>query len=241
MIIVNNTFSDFEKFTELSNEEGLLALINKPKTWTSFDVVNKLRYTSKVKKVGHAGTLDPLAEGLVLIAFGKATKKINDLILLNKNYLAEFKLGATSKSYDSEFEEENIQDSSKIDLETIKNEIENNFLGEIEQIPPVFSAKKVNGKRAYKLARNEKEVKLQAVSVFIHNFEVINFENPYLKLNIDCSKGTYIRALARDLGEKLGVGAYMSDLKRTSIGDFKLEDALSIEEFISEFNYDKSL
>lgn len=241
MIIVNNTFSDFEKFTELSNEEGLLALINKPKTWTSFDVVNKLRYTSKIKKVGHAGTLDPLAEGLVLIAFGKATKKINDLILLNKNYLAEFKLGATTKSYDSEFEEENILDSSKIDLETIKNEIKNNFLGEIEQIPPVFSAKKVNGKRAYKLARNEKEVKLQAVSVFIHNFEVINFENPYLELNIDCSKGTYIRALARDLGEKLGVGAYMSDLKRTSIGEFKLEDALSIEEFISEFNYDKSL
>ena len=241
MQIVDSKFTDFDKFVEISNEEGILALINKPKTWTSFDVVNKLRYASKVKKVGHAGTLDPLAEGLVLIAFGKATKQINDLILLKKRYIAEFKLGAITKSYDSEYEEEEIKSINNIHIQNVNETINNNFIGKINQIPPVFSAKKVNGKRAYKLARNEKEIELQAVEVEIFKYELLNFELPYLSFDIECSKGTYIRALARDLGEKLECGSYMSKLNRVSIGEFSLDFALSIDEFINKLNYDKSI
>ena len=196
----------------------------------------------KVKKVGHAGTLDPLAEGLVLVAFGKkATKEINNLILLKKRYLAQFKLGATTKSYDSEFEEENIKDTSAVNLKIIQELIANNFIGEISQMPPDFSAKKINGTRAYNLARKEKEVKLNPVSVFIHNFDVISYDNPFVNVDIECSKGTYIRAIARDLGDELSCGGYMTKLLRTSIGDYKLENALSIDEFIGKINYDKSI
>lgn len=242
MQIVDKNFQNFDKFLEISNEEGTFALINKPKTWTSFNVVNKLRFATKVKKVGHAGTLDPLAEGLVLIAFGKkATKEINNLVLLKKRYKAEFKLGATTKSYDSEFEEENLKDTSEVNLELIKELISNKFINEISQLPPIFSAKKINGTRAYNLARKEKEVKLNPVSVFIHNFDIISYNNPLLEVDIECSKGTYIRSIARDLGDELNCGGYMTKLLRTSIGDYKLENALSIDEFISRINYDKSL
>jgi tRNA pseudouridine55 synthase len=241
MQIVDSNFTDFDKFVKISNEEGILALINKPITWTSFDVVNKLRYASKVKKVGHAGTLDPLAEGLVLIAFGKATKKINDLILLKKRYIAEFKLGAITKSYDSEYEEEEIKSIDNIDYEKVNKTIKSNFIGTISQIPPIFSAKKVNGKRAYKLARNEKEIELQPVDVEIYKYDILNFNLPYINFDIECSKGTYIRALARDLGKELKCGAYMTKLNRTSIGQYSLEFALNIEEFINKINYDKSI
>ncbi len=234
MLILNNCFSNFNELTEIANNEGFVLLVNKPITWSSFDVVNKLRFATKIKKVGHAGTLDPLATGLMLIAFGKATKKIDSLVLLNKKYKAIFKLGATTKSDDSEYPEENIKNASNIDQLLIKNTINSNFIGKITQMPPNFSAKKIKGKRAYKIAREGKEVELAPVELTINQFEIINYDNPFVEVLIDCSKGTYIRSLARDLGEKLHCGAYMSNLVRTEIGEYRLDDAFELNDFIDK-------
>lgn len=241
MKIIDNQADELSNFAEIANDEGCIVLIDKPIEWTSFDVVNKLRYASKVKKVGHAGTLDPLATGLVLIAFGKATKQINDLVLLNKVYKAIFRLGATTLSDDSEYPEENLKPLKSINIELIENIIKDNFLGEIQQMPPQFSAKKVKGKRAYKSAREGKEVELAPVNLKINKFDILNYQEPFLEVLIDCSKGTYIRALARDLGQKLDCGGYMSGLIRTSIGEFKLDKAFQIDEFIEKLNNDSSI
>lgn len=238
MLILNNNFNDFGDLNEIAINEGFILLIDKPITWSSFDVVNKLRFATKILKVGHAGTLDPLATGLMIVAFGKATKKIDSLVLLSKKYKAVFRLGATTQSDDSEYPEENISDVNHIDLQQIQTSIQNNFLGTISQMPPNFSAKKVNGKRAYKFAREGKSVELSPVELTINQYDVLSYNQPFLEVLIDCSKGTYIRSLARDLGKQLGCGAYMSSLIRTEIGEYKLEDAFELNEFIKIINND---
>lgn len=215
--------------TQKSQDEGRLLLVNKPFDWTSFDVVNKLRNRLKIKKIGHAGTLDPLATGLLIICVGKMTKKIEQFMGLEKEYTGAFIIGQTTPSFDLE-----TAVTEPVDITSITNELiyetAKTFIGNINQIPPLHSAIKVGGKRAYKLARKGKEVELKSRAVEIKEFEITSIQLPEIKFRIICSKGTYIRSIARDMGEALGVGAYLSQLCRTRIGDFKLENALLVEE-----------
>ncbi|ROL62100.1 tRNA pseudouridine(55) synthase TruB [Bacteroidetes/Chlorobi group bacterium ChocPot_Mid] len=220
--------SDLLKYSE---DFGVFLLIDKPKDWTSFDIVAKIRNLTKIKKIGHAGTLDPLATGLLILALGrKATREIDKFRELRKKYLAEIKLGATTKSDDAEFDEENIQDVGDIS-EQVLNTTVSKYLGKIEQLPPVFSAQKVSGKPAYKSARKNKDVELRLKEVEIFSIEIKRIYLPFISLKIECSKGTYIRSLARDIGKDLGCGAYLSDLRRTNIGDYRVENSFDINEF----------
>ena len=218
--------------TEVKNpfEEGKVLLINKPLEWTSFDAVRKIRNLIRIKKVGHAGTLDPLATGLLIICTGKFTKKINEYMAQEKEYTGAFTLGATTPTYDLESKPENIKPTENLTEEMIKGAT-NHFIGEILQVPPAHSAIKVDGKRVYELARKGKEVKLEPRRITIKVFEIIKIEMPVVHFRVVCSTGTYIRSLANDFGEKLGCGAYLSSLCRTRIGEFSLNDAMSIEEF----------
>jgi tRNA pseudouridine55 synthase len=211
-------------------EEGQVLLIDKPLQWTSFDVIRKIRHLIRVKKVGHAGTLDPLATGLLIICTGKFTKKINEYMAREKEYTGTFTLGATTPTYDLESKPENFRSLENIPEEKIKSTT-HGFLGEIMQVPPAHSAIKVEGKRVYELARKGKEVKLEPRKVFIKEFEITGIESPVVHFRVVCSTGTYIRSLANDFGEALACGAYLSSLRRTRIGEFKIEDALSINEF----------
>ena len=211
-------------------EQGQVLLINKPLHWTSFDVVRKIRNSIGVKKVGHAGTLDPLATGLLIICTGKFTKKINEYMAREKEYSGSFTLGATTPTYDLESEPGNFKSIENVSYEEIKN-TNQKFTGEILQIPPAHSAIKLEGKRVYQLARKGAEVKLEPRKILVKEFEVGEIRLPTVDFRIVCSTGTYIRSLANDFGEALGCGAYLSSLCRTRIGEFKLEDALSIEEF----------
>lgn len=216
-------------------QNGYIQLVDKPYTWTSFQLVNKLKYVLKndygLKKVkiGHAGTLDPLATGLLIICIGKATKQIETLQAGEKEYTGTFVLGATTPCFDKEkpvdatYPTDHI--SEKMLLETARK-----FTGEIEQIPPVFSAVKVNGRRAYDFARNAEEVEMKAKKIHISNFELTRIELPEVDFRIVCSKGTYIRAIARDFGFALGSGAHLSALRRERIGSFSVSDALQIDE-----------
>jgi len=206
-----------------------LLLINKPLRWTSFDVVNKLRYRLKIKKIGHAGTLDPLATGLLILCTGKMTKRIDEFQAREKEYTGKFIIGQTTPSHDLETSVTESLDISFITEDQI-NQATKKFIGVIQQIPPLHSAIKVDGKRAYKLARKGKEVELKPREVNISEFEIINIRNNEVCFRIVCSKGTYIRSIARDFGIELGVGAYLAELCRTRIGEFKLEDAVTIEE-----------
>ena len=206
-----------------------MLLINKPLGWTSFDAVNKLRYRLKIKKIGHAGTLDPLATGLLIICTGKMTKQIEDFMGLEKEYTGTFVIGQTTPSYDLETEVSEAKDISAVTKDSILNAAKI-LTGKISQLPPAHSAIKVGGKRAYKFARQGKEVELKHRDVEVSEFEITSIALPMINFRIVCSKGTYIRSLARDLGEGLGVGAYLSQLCRTRIGSFKLEDAVSIDE-----------
>jgi len=201
-------------------------LINKPLGWTSFDVVNKLRYKLKIKKIGHAGTLDPLATGLLIICTGKMTKRIDEFQAQEKEYSGKFVLGQTTPSLDLETEVSEPLDISFVTLESIQS-VPLKFMGTIQQVPPAHSAIRIKGKRAYELARKGKEPSLQAREVFIKEFEITHIELPSVRFRVVCSKGTYIRSLARDFGEALGTVAYLTDLCRTRIGEFKLADALS--------------
>jgi len=211
--------------------EGRVLLINKPLEWTSFDVVNKLRYKLRTKKIGHAGTLDPLASGLLIICTGKMTKRIEEFQAQEKEYTGKFVLGQSTPSYDLETEVSEAQDISSITENHVRSATEK-FMGSIQQVPPLHSAIKVDGKRAYKLARKGKEVELKAREVFIREFEITSIEKPSVSFRVVCSKGTYIRSLARDFGHALGTVAYLSELCRTRIGDFKLSNALTIDQVL---------
>ncbi len=211
-------------------EEGKVLLINKPLRWTSFDAVRKIRNLIRIKKVGHAGTLDPLATGLLIICTGKFTKRINEYMAQEKEYTGTFTLGATTPTYDLESEPENFKSTDHINEEILESATRQ-FIGEIMQVPPAHSAIKVDGKRVYELARQGKEVKLEPRKITIKEFEITKVEMPIVHFKVVCSTGTYIRSLANDFGEVLGCGAYLSSLCRTRIGSFLLNDAMSMEAF----------
>ncbi|MCZ2222708.1 MAG: tRNA pseudouridine(55) synthase TruB [Chitinophagales bacterium] len=213
--------------------EGQVLLFNKPLRWTSFDIVKKVRILTKVSKVGHAGTLDPLATGLLIICTGKFTKKINEYMGLPKEYTGTFTLGATTASYDLEQRPENFKDYSHITEENIY-ETTKQFIGNILQTPPQHSAIKKNGKRLYESARRGIEVKVEPRPISIHTFTITKIELPIVHFKVLCSTGTYIRSLANDFGAALGVGAYLSSLCRTAIGNFTLDNAYNIENFEKE-------
>jgi len=211
-------------------EQGKVLLVDKPLQWTSFDVIRRIRHLIKVKKVGHAGTLDPLATGLLIICTGKFTKKINEYMAREKEYTGTFTLGATTPTYDLESKPESFKSLENISEEKIMSATKN-FLGEVMQVPPAHSAIKLEGKRVYELARKGKEVKLEARKIFIKEFDITSIELPRVHFRVVCSTGTYIRSLANDFGEALTCGAYLSSLRRTRIGEFKIEDALTMEGF----------
>jgi len=212
---------------------GELFLINKPYQWTSFDVVRKVRNTLKIKKVGHAGTLDPLATGLLIVCAGKMTKQIDTFMGQEKEYTGTFVIGATTDSFDLEQPILPVADPSGINLEQVLLAVRQ-LTGIIQQVPPTHSAIKVDGKRVYESARKGISVKMDPREVTVSEFEITRFENAEIDFRIVCSKGTYIRSLARDLGEILGVGAYMSALCRTRIGDNFLEKSWELDELIEE-------
>lgn len=211
---------------------GEVFLVNKPKEWTSFDVVKKIRNALKIKKVGHAGTLDPLATGLLIVCAGKKTKSIETFMGQEKEYTGTFVLGKTTESFDLERAIVEVADPSGLKTEDVRQAAAQ-LTGNIMQVPPAHSAIKVDGKRVYKAARRGEEVILEPRPVTVSVFEITDFNNPEVHFRIVCSKGTYIRSLARDLGEILGVGAYLSALCRTRIGEFKLEEAEELEDLIS--------
>ena len=206
-----------------------MLLINKPLEWTSFDVVNKLRYRLKIKKIGHAGTLDPLATGLLIICTGKMTKQIDGFQAQEKEYIGRFVIGQTTASYDLETAPGEPLDLQHITMDQMRTAARQ-FIGLIQQTPPLHSAIKIDGKRAYELARKGMEQELKPREVEIKEFEITQVEKPWVSFRVVCSKGTYIRSLARDFGNALGVGAYLAELCRTRIGDFKLENALTIDQ-----------
>lgn len=219
---------------------GKLILIDKEKEWSSFDVVNKIRSAIKKKfsikkiKVGHAGTLDPLATGLLILCTGKMTKKIDNLSILRKRYLGTITLGATTPSYDCETAINNTYPTSHITEKLIKSNI-NNFIGVISQKPPIYSAIKKDGKRLYMYARAGEKVEINSRKIEIFDFKIIKIDMPNIDFEISCSKGTYIRSIANDFGENLNSGAYLSNLKRTEIGDFKITNASKVNEFIDKY------
>lgn len=208
-------------------------MIDKPLRWTSFDVVRKIRNLIRIKKVGHAGTLDPLATGLLIICTGKFTKKINEYMAKEKEYTGSFTLGATTASYDLEQEPENFKPFEHLTEDEIRSAA-TPFTGEILQIPPAHSAIQINGKRVYELARQGKEVIIEPRRVTIKEFEITKIELPLVYFRVVCSTGTYIRSLANDFGKALGCGAHLSSLCRTRIGEFKNEDAMSMDAFEEE-------
>jgi tRNA pseudouridine55 synthase len=222
---------------------GEVILIDKPKGWTSFDVVKKVRYLIKTKKVGHAGTLDPLATGLLILCSGKMTKTIDSIQAQEKEYIVDFRLGATTPSYDAEFAPENICDSSHITRERIEAAMPA-YVGAISQLPPQFSAVKVDGKRAYAAARAGQVVEIKPRTITVYDFELLDFrpdngtDGAWASARVRCSKGTYIRTLVHDLGQALGVGAYILELRRTRIGQYTVDQAYTPEAFAALLQQD---
>ena len=220
--------------------EGKMILINKPLTWTSFQAIKKVRWLVKTKKVGHAGTLDPLATGLLIICTGKFTKKINEYMGMEKEYTGTITIGATTSTFDLEKEPENIKDISHITQEQIIATTQQ-FIGNILQMPPQHSAIKKDGKRLYETARLGIEVKVDARSVTIKEFTITKIEGANISFKVVCGTGTYIRSLANDFGAALGVGGYLSKLCRTRIGVFTLENATTIEAFEKQFEVNEAV
>ena len=208
--------------------EGKVLLLDKPIGWTSFNMVQKVRHLTKVTKVGHAGTLDPLATGLLIICTGKFTKQINTYMGMTKEYTGTLVIGATTPTYDLESEPENFQPIDHITEEQIKAATKQ-FVGAILQMPPQHSAIKKDGKRLYESARQGIEVKVDPRPITIESFEITHIDLPKIDFKVVCSTGTYIRSLVKDFGDALGVGAYMSALRRTKIGAFHVEDAMQWE------------
>lgn len=227
------------KFTPQSITEGELLLIDKPLEWTSFQVVNKIRWALKRKfnikklKVGHAGTLDPLATGLLIICTGKMTKKISEFQDLDKTYIGTITLGATTPSFDLETPINKRFPLKHLNKEKII-EAKKNFIGTINQYPPIFSAIKKKGKRLYEFARIGKKIDIQSRKVIIYNLEFSNINLPDLNFKLKCSKGTYIRSLANDFGKSIDSGGYLSSLRRTAIGSFKIKNSIQLQEFIEK-------
>lgn len=217
--------------------EGEVLLINKPLNWTSFDVVNKLRYAITKKlgnriKVGHAGTLDPLATGLLIICTGKMTKRIDEFSGMDKEYAGTFFIGATTPTYDSEMEPDAVFSIDHIDEKMIK-ETQQKFMGVMEQMPPIYSAIKIDGKTAYQQARKGKEMEMKTRAIEIKEFELTRIAMPEIDFRAVCSKGTYIRSLAFDFGKALNSGGYLKSLCRTKIGTFDLKNSMTVDECVS--------
>jgi tRNA pseudouridine55 synthase len=230
-IITNQT-------TDLSNadfSEGEIILIDKPSGPTSFQVVSKIRKITGAKKVGHSGTLDPKASGLMILCTGKKTKEMDRFINLNKKYSGIIRLGLSSPSMDIETECSEIPLPKNLDKNKIL-EVRDSFLGEIEQTPPMYSAIKVGGKKLYSLARKGKQIEREPRKIFIEKFEIDKIDLPDIYFSITCSKGTYIRVIADDFGKKLNTGGILLELRRTGIGDFKVEEAFSINSFLKHFS-----
>jgi tRNA pseudouridine55 synthase len=217
-------------------EQGQVLLFNKPIYWTSFDLVNKVRIMLKSNlglkklKVGHAGTLDPLATGLMIICTGRDTKRIDEFRDLDKEYIAVIQLGSTTPSFDLETETDHSYPVDHITEDLVRKAL-NSFIGEQMQMPPLYSAKLINGKRAYEYARQGIEKKLEPVAVIFREIELLSYDLPAVRVRLVCSKGTYIRSFARDLGIALGSGAYLSALERSAIGRFRVENAFDLEKF----------
>ena len=230
-IITNQT-------TDLSNadfSEGEIILIDKPSGPTSFQVVSKIRKITGAKKVGHSGTLDPKASGLMILCTGKKTKEMDRFINLNKKYSGIIRLGLSSPSMDIETECSEIPLPKNLDKNKIL-EVRDSFLGEIEQTPPMYSAIKVGGKKLYNLARKGKQIEREPRKIFIEKFEIDKIDLPDIYFSITCSKGTYIRVIADDFGKKLNTGGILLELRRTGIGDLKVEEAFSINSFLKHFS-----
>ena len=217
---------------------GQTLLVDKDLDWTSFDVVKKIKNIIKCKKVGHAGTLDPLATGLLIICTGKNTKKINDIQNQDKVYTGEFILGKSTPSHDLETEFNSQKDIKNISSDRIE-EVSKRFVGEQLQRPPKFSAVKVNGKRAYEYARDNEDVKIKEKNINIYEFKITEYNLPNISFKISCTKGTYIRSIARDFGEKLGCGAVLSKLRRTEIGNYNVEDAFKVNDLADKLKKEK--
>ena len=221
--------------------EGEILYIDKPLHWTSFDAVKRVRsiMSSRLKikkiKVGHAGTLDPLATGVMIVCTGKATKRIDELQAHTKEYVATIALGATTPSYDLETEIDATYPTEHITREMVE-EVLKKFTGRIEQVPPAFSACKIDGKRAYKMARKGKEVELKAKILVIDEIELLEYSQQSIVVRVVCSKGTYIRALARDIGVALNSGGHLTALRRTRVGDVKVEECLTVEQAVEMLN-----
>ncbi len=231
-----------DNYTSERLEEGLVLPFDKPYGWTSFDLVNLVRkkfcqYTGLKKlKVGHAGTLDPLATGLLILCTGRATKRIESIQAMVKEYEAEITLGATTPSFDLETDIDHTYTIEHINHSLLEEKIQL-FKGKIKQIPPVYSAKKIEGTRAYEFARVGVVKNMRAVDIEIYDIEIVYYKMPVLKLKITCSRGTYIRSLARDLGAELNSGGHLSGLRRTAIGDYNIKEAMLIENFQNKLNF----
>ncbi len=231
-----------EQIKSYNFKEGEMLLVDKPLHWTSFQVVNKLRWKIKNKigvkkiKVGHAGTLDPLATGLLILCTGKFTKRIDEYMGLEKSYSGTITLGATTPSFDLETQVNEEFETEHINAEKIL-EMAKTFIGDYDQMPPIFSAKKIDGKKAYDLARAGEEVKLKTKRINISKFEITNINGNEVDFLIHCSKGTYIRSIANDFGKALNSGGYLSKLRRENIGAFSVSDAKNIEQWLHEIEH----
>jgi tRNA pseudouridine55 synthase len=219
---------------QLDFAEGVVILVDKPYTWTSFDAVRKIRNSIKIKKIGHAGTLDPLATGLLIMCTGKFTKQIDKIQNADKEYVCEMTVGKTTPSFDLETEVDGEYPFEHITKELVLKTFED-YTGPIDQVPPMFSALKVDGQRLYKLARKGETIELKSRAITINSFELISFELPIITFRVKCSKGTYVRSLVRDIALSMDSGAYMSALRRTKIGDYNVNDAISIEDFVAKY------
>ena len=227
---------DFKNFNP--KEEGYVAVIDKPLEWTSSDVVRKIKFRlnkmgHRKIKIGHAGTLDPLATGILLVCIGKATKQVDALQAERKEYVAELMLGATTPSGDMEHEVDNTYPTEHITREMVEEALKS-LTGEREQLPPLYSAKKVQGVRAYEFARAGEEVELKKAIINIYEMELVEYDMPRIKIRVRCSKGTYIRSLAFEIGEALQSGAYLTSLRRTRSGGFTVEKSHTLEDFMEK-------
>jgi tRNA pseudouridine55 synthase len=232
-------YSKIDPELQAEYEEGKVILIDKPVHWTSFDAVKCIRTHLRIKKVGHAGTLDPLATGLLIICTGKYTKKINEYMSQVKVYTGTITLGSVTPTYDLESLPEQHKDYSTITPEKIRETVPS-FVGPQKQLPPIYSALKIAGTPMYELARRGKGVELEPRDIHIDSFEITSFDFPVIGFRLVCSTGTYVRSLAHDFGAALGCGAHLSLLRRTGIGDFSVDDACTVDEWLKEIQSDRN-